>query len=139
MSRRWGPTSGLVAFKRTATMAARGTNSWSSPSRFVSKAGDIVFTPVMLPPGRLKLATRPDLMGSSPTLKTMGMVDVAAFAACAEMVPPVAAITATWLPNQVGCKGLKFLVVAPRPAVFNADVLAFDVTCLFQAFVECRH
>src|SRR6266516_5781178 len=134
MSRRWGPTSGLVAFKRTATMAVRGTNSRSSPRRFVSKAGDSVFTPVMLPLGRLKLATRPDLMGSSPTLKTMGMVDVAAFAACAEMVPPVAA--RHLLPNQVGCKGLKLIVVAPRPTVFNADVLAFDVTCLFQAFAE---
>ena len=34
-------------------------------------------------------------MGSSPTLKIMGMVAVAAFAACAETLPPVAAITAT--------------------------------------------
>ena len=34
-----------------------------------------------LPPGRLRLATRPSLTGSSPVVKTMGIVVVAALAA----------------------------------------------------------
>ena len=51
-------------------------------------------TPVMLPPGRLRLGTRPSWTGSPPVSKTIGMVVVAAFAASAAGVV-VAAITAT--------------------------------------------
>src|SRR6516164_5458767 len=50
----------------------------------------------MLPPGRLRLLTRPPLIGSPPIEKTIGMVVVAAFAASADGSPPTAAITATW-------------------------------------------
>ena len=35
-------------------------------------------TPVTLPPGRLRLATRPSSTGSPPTMKTIGIVAVAA-------------------------------------------------------------
>ena len=52
-------------------------------------------TPVTLPPGRLRLATRPSWTGSLPISKTIGMVVVAAFAASAAGVL-VAAITVTW-------------------------------------------
>ena len=38
-------------------------------------------TPVALPPGRARLATRANLTGSSPVMKVMGMVDVAVLAA----------------------------------------------------------
>jgi len=51
--------------------------------------------PVAFPPGRLMLATRPDLTGSSPTLKTIGIVEVAALAARAPGGLPGTAITAT--------------------------------------------
>ena len=50
--------------------------------------------PVALPPGRLILATRPNLTGSSIVMKTIGIVEVAVLAASAETVSP--AITATW-------------------------------------------
>ena len=42
--------------------------------------------PVALPPGRARLATRPSLTGSSPAMKTIGIVVVAAFAASAAIV-----------------------------------------------------
>src|SRR6516162_7848472 len=45
-------------------------------------------------PGRLRLATRPNATGSVPTVKTIGMVLVAAFAASDARVP-LATITAT--------------------------------------------
>ena len=51
--------------------------------------------PVRLPSGRARLETRPSLTGSSPTLNTMGIVAVAALAANATGLPPVAAMTAT--------------------------------------------
>jgi hypothetical protein len=52
-------------------------------------------TPVALPPGLARLATRPSLTGSSGTVKTMGIVAVAALAANAGAVPPLVTITAT--------------------------------------------
>ena len=48
-----------------------------------------------LPPGRLKLATRPSLTGSAAVVKTIGMVAVAALAASTVLVFPVAMITDT--------------------------------------------
>ena len=43
-------------------------------------------TPVTLPPGRLRLATRPSLTGSPPVTKTIGIVVFAALTAIAEAV-----------------------------------------------------
>jgi hypothetical protein len=50
-------------------------------------------TPVTLPPGRLRLATRPVLTGSTPVTATIGIVEVAVLAACADTW--LATITAT--------------------------------------------
>jgi putative ABC transport system substrate-binding protein len=52
-------------------------------------------TPVALPPGRARLATRPSLTGSSPTPKTIGIVAVAALAAIEPGALTGVAITAT--------------------------------------------
>jgi hypothetical protein len=76
-------------------MVAFGTISCSSSSRFGPIATAIWVTPVMLPPGLLRLATSPSETGSLPTAKTIGIVVVADFAARAEGVPPSAAITVT--------------------------------------------
>src|ERR1700738_5605593 len=54
-----------------------------------------ILTPVALPPGRARLATRPSFTGSSPTPKTSGIVVVAALAANAAGLLPGVAITAT--------------------------------------------
>ena len=74
---------GLVGLTITATRAAPGTSSRSSSSRFAVNSALKKLIPVRLPPGRARLATRPSLTGSSPTLKTMGIVAVAALAASA--------------------------------------------------------
>ena len=52
-------------------------------------------SPGELPPGRLRLATRPRLDRIAADLKTIGIVVVAALAACAPGASPVATITAT--------------------------------------------
>ena len=52
-------------------------------------------TPVTFPPGRLRLATRPAFTGSNAETKTIGIVEVLAFAASAGSAPPEVAITAT--------------------------------------------
>src|SRR5262245_49335506 len=88
----------FVAFAgltRTAMRAAPGTNSRSSPSRFAVNSPMRKLMPVKLAPGRPRLDTRPSLTGSSPTMKTMGIVAVAALAANAVAGPPFVSITAT--------------------------------------------
>jgi len=58
-----------------------GTNSCTSSNCFVVDKPPINVVPVTLPPGRLKLATKPTWTGSTPMTKTTGMVEVAALAA----------------------------------------------------------
>ena len=78
----------LAGLTSTATRAAPGTSSRRSSSRFAVNSPLKKLIPVRLPPGRARLATRPSLTGSSPTMKTMGIVVVAALAANAAAVPP---------------------------------------------------
>jgi len=52
-------------------------------------------TPVRLPPGRARLAINPAATGSPPITETIGIVEVALFAATAERSPPLVAITST--------------------------------------------
>src|SRR5262249_18345342 len=85
--RKFGSTSAAIT-------VACGSSSCRSPNRFASNAALQKLTPVALPPGRLKLATRPSFTGSAPVKKTIGMIEVAVFAAIAGGVFPT--ITATW-------------------------------------------
>src|SRR5215468_960647 len=77
----------------TATRVAAGISWRRSSSRFAANSAPSQLMPVRLPPGRARLATRPNLTGSSPPTKTIGIVVVAALAANAEV--PTVAITAT--------------------------------------------
>ena len=60
-----------------------GTSWRSSSNRFAPNLPLNNVTPVTLPPGRLRLATRPSLTGSPPAKNTIGTVVVAALAASA--------------------------------------------------------
>src|SRR5438874_13117140 len=61
----WRAVSALFGLRSTATLEALGTKSCSSASRFGPSSALNQLTPVTLPPGRLRLATRPYLRGSS--------------------------------------------------------------------------
>src|ERR1051325_2902903 len=74
---------------------AAGTRSCRTSSRFATNEFAMLETPVTLPPGWLRLATSPALTGSSAETKTIGIVDVADFAANADVGPPDVAMTAT--------------------------------------------
>jgi hypothetical protein len=80
--------SGLTGLISAAKRAARGTNSCNNPTRLDPSSPAMELTPVTLPPGRLRLATRPVWTGSPPALKTIGMVVVADLAAAAAVVLP---------------------------------------------------
>ena len=74
---------GKVGFTSSASTVALGTSSCRNSKRFPSSAVLNWVTPVTLPPGRFRAATRPSLTGSMPPENTIGMVEVAALAASA--------------------------------------------------------
>src|SRR5262249_24413030 len=80
-SRNSTSNSGRFGSPSTATMAALGASSCNSPSCLAAKSVVVKTTPVTLPPGRLRLATKPVLTGSKPVVKTIGIVAVAALTA----------------------------------------------------------
>src|SRR5215204_4768608 len=73
----WLGTLGLVGLTRRA-MTAPTTSSCRNSSRFGPSSTFKMLTPVMLPPGCLRLVTSPSSIGSKPAVKTIGIVVVAA-------------------------------------------------------------
>jgi hypothetical protein len=67
---------------------ARGTVWCRSSNRFALSSDAKTLTPVTFPPGRLRLATRPNRTGWLIPAKTIGIVEVAALAASAETEEP---------------------------------------------------
>src|SRR6516165_9050151 len=86
---------GRFGLTSTPITLAFGKRPCSSSSRLASSSEVSPPVPVMFPPGRLRLVTRPLLTGSAAIVKTIGMVLVAAFAASAETGPPPATRTST--------------------------------------------
>jgi len=73
---------GVSGFHRTTTRVSRGIASLSSCSRLAPSSAVIRDSPVTFPPGRARLATKPEPAGSATRAMTMGMVDVAPITAC---------------------------------------------------------
>ena len=69
---------GLVGSpRRTAARVTRGSISLSSSSHFALVPYSNEMKPVVLPPGRARLATKPALTGSAMPTNTIGTVRVA--------------------------------------------------------------
>jgi hypothetical protein len=75
---------GLRGLTRKPINVAAGTESRKSPTCLAAIPPNSEVTPVALPPGRFKLATRLLATGSSPVKKTTGILPAARFAACLE-------------------------------------------------------
>jgi hypothetical protein len=90
----------MFGYTSTAIVVALGISSCSNSSLFEPREPVRKLTPVTLPPGRLRLATRPSLTGSLPVANTIGTVMVVAFAASAAM--ELATIHRHWKANQIG-------------------------------------
>ena len=78
---------GSIQPSSTMTRDTDGAISCNSSSRFESSSPDIWVKPVMLPPGRAKLATRPSSTGLPAWVNTIGIVRVAACSAAASCEP----------------------------------------------------
>ena len=111
------------ADRRGRRAPARAAVPAASPPAALTRT----LTPVTLPPGRLRLATRPSLTGSSPVAKTIGIVVVAALAASAAGVLPPVDDHGHLAADQIGRQRRQPVVLALRPAIFDRDVAALDV------------
>jgi hypothetical protein len=90
-------------------------------------------TPVTLPPGRLRLATRPSLTGSPSAAKTIGTVVVALGR---ERRRGIADDYGHRPAQQFGHQRRQSIKLIIGPGVFDRDVLSLDVACLIQAVTE---
>ena len=66
-------------------------------------------------------------------MNTIGMVEVAALAARPGSLPPAAMIKATWRFTSSRGESRQPVVPAFGPAIFDRQVLAFDVSGFVQA------
>src|SRR5262245_55985442 len=90
----------------------------------------------MLPPGRLRLVTKPRLIGSLESLKTIGIVEVAAFAAKTGG-SEVEGHDYGHLTLDKFCRKLRqSLPLIPGEARFDSHVSAFDKAGCSQALAE---
>src|SRR5580693_1648173 len=121
----------------TAIVVTVGAKSRRSSIRLASVSVMYKFTPVALPPGRLRLVTRPNFTGFLPTINTIGIVDVAALAASAGGSPPTVTITATRRrTSSVASSGSRsYWPSAQRYSI--AKVLPSSKPVFFQGLTEC--
>jgi len=92
-----------------------------------------MLTPVMLPPGRLRLETKPRLTEPPPVPNTIGIVVVAAFAALAT---PDGTITATWRRTRSSASDARRSDRLSAQPYTSATFLALAVAGLPQASVK---
>jgi hypothetical protein len=72
MAPNWPLPEASVGSRRTATRVTRGSASLSNSSHFVPILYSSSMNPVVLPPGRAKLATKPAPTGSTTDVNTTG-------------------------------------------------------------------
>ena len=93
-----------------------------------------MLTPVTLPPGRLRLVTRPARSGSAELRKTIGIVEVAAIAAFAGGAAPVRQNYRDLAVDQFGSKAWQPVGLSVRPPILYVHIPPFDET----GFLETR-
>src|SRR5262245_34642464 len=112
-------------------LTAGGSVSFNNSSRLAYSSGACVVSPVMLPPGRARLATSPVRTGSCTSIMTTGVVGKASL--CGEALD----ITGRdddidSAPAEVLDEFLDTFVAPAREAALDGDGPAFDVAELPQ-------
>jgi hypothetical protein len=133
------------ALTTKAIVPGLSNNSRTSPKRFGPSSTVKRLTPVALPLGRLKLATRPSWTGSSPMVNTMGIVVVAALAAKAEGLSVATSITTCRRTSSAASAGKRsswpsakrYSIATLRPAVKPDSSNAFRNGMRIGASASC--
>src|SRR5262249_13046777 len=123
---------GFFGLTNTAMVAVFGLSSFNNCRRFGTSWALMNDIPVILPPGRLRIATSSCCTGSLPFANTIGMVVVAAFAASAETTLPVLKMTSTRRATSSAARRRQSVIAKIRPPVFDEEISFFDETCLVQ-------
>ena len=123
----WGTLAGLMS---TAIMVSGGIRLCISSRHFAINSTVRTVMPVMLPPGRARLVTRPTLTGSVPIKKTIGIVWVAALAASAPGVLPHYNDNGHLTANQIHSQCRQPIVVTLCPSVLDRYVAALGKSCI---------
>src|SRR5262249_25709779 len=106
-----------------------GSTSRKSSILLPARSGDCIDRPVTLPPGRAKLATKPVPTGSLSTAKTIGMTDVARFAAgCDSPSDNDIDLESDELRRHLG----EALATPLRPPIFDRHIATIDPTEIAQ-------
>jgi hypothetical protein len=128
---------GLRGEPSGASQGDSGVDRYEFLQDFETLRGRMVvskLTPVRFWPGRLKLDTRPMSTGLSPEMKSTGIVDV--FAACADLIPPVAATTLTFLSTNSLARAASRFSSPFRPELLDFDITSAHVTLLVQTLAK---
>ena len=118
-------------------MVTLGTSSCNNSRFLVSKRVNIGATPVTLPTGRLMLDTNPDLIGSLPLKKTIGIVCVAAFAARAAG-RKLSGNDCDVIRYQFCRKRGQSIILTVSSTIFDADRLNIDTGLAQTSFESIR-
>src|SRR5262245_6816298 len=88
------------------------------------------FTPVALPPGRLRLATRPIATRSVPIAKTIGIVIGRGFGSERRWRAARRGYHCHPPADQIGGQVRQPIILSRRPAEFDRHILTFDIARL---------
>ena len=124
-----------MGLKSTPIRVACGTASFNISSCLATSSVSSTVSPVMLPPGRARLATCPTPTGSAWVANTMGIVLVACRAASTS-VEDSREDDVDIHADQLG-RQLRQLVDRFRPPELNDNVLALDIAEFAQARPQC--
>src|SRR5262249_31318886 len=133
----WPIAAGLAESRRTAARVSRGAISLSSSSHFPLRLYSKFMKPVMLPPGRAKVSTKPAPTGSETCTNTIGRVRVACRNAATLSVP--LANKEVWRQRDQSRRvsAMAIDIVLP-PAGVDPDVSAVAPSQLLQGLLERR-
>src|SRR5262247_1075912 len=123
--------------RRSPTRPSLGTASLSISSLFVFSSNDKLDSPVILPPGRARLAIRPAATGSPEFVITMGMVVVALLAAN-DPSSPEATIRSTLRRTSSAASSGRLILLLGK-SVLDADILSANPSKLAQLFSKHLH
>ena len=123
-------TSALIGFARKPTDSALGTISLQQFEPLAVNTLTQNLTPVTLPPGRFRLATRPSLTGIAASHENDRDRRVAALAASAEGVPPVVTMHSDRARTRSADQPADDRI-GPRPNGIRSHVSTFNIAGLF--------
>src|SRR5262249_37056204 len=132
------PSCGFCSgLRMTPTRVTCGATSLSSSSDFPYLSNSPGAKPVMLPPGRARLATKPLPTGSVIWAKMIGRLRVSCCSGC-NASAVLTRITSGSRPHQLFRVGTDARRVGAAPAIVDADVAAVAPAEFFKRLPERR-